>query len=67
MEKLLLSPEEAAAVVGVGRTTMYQLLSSGAIRSIQVGKLRRIPVAALNDWVAQQVAETQSELVSSHS
>jgi len=49
--RLLLRPEEAADALSVSRTTLYGLLASGAIRSVKVGGLRRIPVEALENYV----------------
>jgi excisionase family DNA binding protein len=50
---LLVRPEDAARVLGVGRTKVYELMRSGALRSVRVGGLRRVPVAALNEFVAR--------------
>jgi excisionase family DNA binding protein len=46
-------PEDAARVLGVGRTKVYELIRSGALRSVRVGGLRRVPVAALNEFVTR--------------
>jgi excisionase family DNA binding protein len=54
---LLVSPEDAARVLGVGRTKVYELMRSGALRSVRVGGLRRIPVAALAEFVARLEAD----------
>ncbi len=54
---LLVCPEDAARVLGVGRTKVYELMHSGALRSVRVGGLRRIPVAALAEFVARLEAE----------
>jgi excisionase family DNA binding protein len=54
---LLVRPEDAARVLGVGRTKVYELMRSGALRSVRVGGLRRIPVAALDEFVARLEAE----------
>ena len=40
--KKLLSAEELAQELGVGRTTAYALLWSGQIPSMKVGRLRKI-------------------------
>lgn len=48
---VLLTVEEAARRLGVGRSTMYGLLSRGEIESIQIGHLRRIPVDAVGTFV----------------
>jgi excisionase family DNA binding protein len=50
--RLLLTVEEAADQLGVGRTVMYRLLSSGAVKSVTLGRLRRIPRECLSDFVA---------------
>lgn len=54
---LLVCPEDAARVLGVGRTKVYELMRSGALRSVRVGGLRRIPVAALAEFVARLEAD----------
>jgi excisionase family DNA binding protein len=50
-EHLVLTVEEAAERLGVGRTMMYSLVKSGAIESICIGRLRRIPQDALETFV----------------
>ena len=50
---VLLRPEDAARALGVGRTKVYELMRSGALRSVRVGGLRRVPVAALNEFVTR--------------
>ena len=49
--RLLLSVEEAAERLGIGRSLMYELISSGQINSIHVGRLRRITPEALTAYV----------------
>jgi excisionase family DNA binding protein len=49
--RLLLRPEEAAQVLGLGRTKVYELMGSGALRSVRVGNSRRISAAALAEFV----------------
>jgi excisionase family DNA binding protein len=44
---LVLTVEEAADRLGVGRTLMYSLVNSGAIESVRIGRLRRVPADAL--------------------
>jgi excisionase family DNA binding protein len=53
LPKLLLTVEEAAERLGVGRTTMYALIKTGAVESVPVGgRLRRIPPDALETYIA---------------
>jgi excisionase family DNA binding protein len=49
--KLLLTVEEAAEAMSLGRTLMYQLIKDRQVRSIKVGRTRRIPTAALHEYV----------------
>jgi excisionase family DNA binding protein len=49
--KLLLTPAEAAELLGVGRTTIYELMNSGDIPSVRIGRARRIPAADLVAFV----------------
>ena len=51
MERLLLSPEEAAEVLGVGRSRIYDLMRKRELVSVRIGKCRRVPVAALKAYV----------------
>lgn len=55
-ERLLLRIPEAADRLGLGRSTVYELIQSGALPVIRVGRAIRIPARALNDWVVQQSA-----------
>jgi len=52
-EKLLLTVVEAAHRLGIARTLMYELLGSGQIRSVHVGRLHKIPADALDAFVAR--------------
>lgn len=50
--RLLLTPEEAADRLALSRTTIYELIRTGELRSVKIGRARRIPVAALGEYVA---------------
>lgn len=41
MEKLLLTAEETAEVLGIGRSKVYELLRAGTIQSVRTGASRR--------------------------
>jgi excisionase family DNA binding protein len=51
MDKLLLTPQEAAAVLGIGRRTVYELIAGQRLPSVKIGACRRIPVEALRRYV----------------
>jgi excisionase family DNA binding protein len=49
---LLVRPEDAASALGVSRTKVYELMASGRLSSLKIGRSRRIPVEALNAFVS---------------
>lgn len=52
-ERIVLTVEEVAQRLGIGRTMVYALVRSGDIESIAIGRLRRIPVEAVDDFVSR--------------
>ena len=53
LERLLLRPAEAAEILGVSRSKLYELIAQGKIPSVRLdeGRLIRVPVAALKALV----------------
>jgi excisionase family DNA binding protein len=51
MEKLLLTAEETAEVLGIGRTKVYELIRLGLLESVKIHGSRRIPTAAVRSYV----------------
>lgn len=51
MNPVLLTVEDAAQALALGRTKVYELVESGALRSVKIGRSRRIPVQALHEFV----------------
>jgi excisionase family DNA binding protein len=49
--RLLLTPEEAAEVLRVGRTTVYALMKSGDLHPVHIGRSCRISQAELDRYV----------------
>ncbi len=50
--RLLYTPTEAGAMLGLGRTKVYELMLSGALRSVRIGTARRVPAEALTEFVS---------------
>lgn len=50
-ERVTLRPEEAAQRLGVSRTVVYRLIAEGRIRSLKIGRSRRVSVDALRAFV----------------
>ena len=54
---LLLSVEEGAAQLRIGRSRMFDLLRRGEVLSVKVGGSRRIPYDSLRAYVNRLVTE----------
>ena len=60
-ENLLYKPEAAAAELGIGRSKVFELMASGALPSVRIGRSRRITRQALEDFVAALVDAHRSD------
>ena len=60
-EKLLISPQQAAERLSISRGHVYTLLARGEIESIRIGRARRIPIEALEVFVARERAAALDE------
>lgn len=47
----LLKPEAAAQALEIGRSKIYQLLESGELESVKIGRSRRISEKALEAYI----------------
>jgi excisionase family DNA binding protein len=60
-DQLLVTPEEAARRLSVGRTTIYELMSSGELQSVNIGRCRRVPVSSLSLFVNKLIGDVAVE------
>ena len=51
-ELQLYTIEEAAAMLRMGRTKIFDLLRNGRLRSVREGRAHRIPPTAIADYIA---------------
>ena len=58
-ERRVFSVVEAAAILGISRSKLYEFIAAGEIRSIRIGRLRRIPVAAVDEFIASRESGPQ--------
>ncbi len=58
-EQLLFTPAQAAQALQVSRTRLYELLNAGRLRSIKIGASRRIPRAALEEYISKLLSEQE--------
>jgi excisionase family DNA binding protein len=55
--KVLVSIEEAAAMLSLGRTLAWNLVRSNELRSVKIGNTRRVVVASLHEYVGRQLVQ----------
>jgi len=61
IEKLLLRPREVAEAIGVGRSKTYQLIASGEIPSIRIGRSVRVPKFLLDRYIEERLMVARRE------
>jgi excisionase family DNA binding protein len=59
---LLLTVKEAAALIGIGRSTLYRLMDAGEVDSVHIGSSRRIPLGSAYAFVERVTGSTISHL-----
>lgn len=52
-EILLYRPEDAARVLGIGRSKVFEEMAAGRLKSVRIGRARRVSRSALEEYVAQ--------------
>ena len=52
-----LSVDETMAVIGIGRTKLYEMLNSQVLPSARLGHLRRIPEDAVQQYMESLLAK----------
>jgi excisionase family DNA binding protein len=57
MERALITPIEAAEMLGISRATLFRLMRRGDFPVIRVESCPRIPVRALHRWIDSQTGE----------
>ena len=55
MAENLMTVTDVATRLAIGRTTVYELIANGGLRTIKIGRCRRIPESALDEGIARQV------------
>lgn len=61
-EKLLLRVEEAARMLNIGRSAVYDLMRLRVLTSVKIGRCRRIPASALREYVDTIAAAARSDV-----
>lgn len=51
MQLIAVSPNEAARLCSIGRTTLYAAISTGELKSVKIGTRRLITIDAIRAWL----------------
>ncbi|RBY92948.1 helix-turn-helix domain-containing protein [Blastococcus sp. TF02A-30] len=46
-------PDTGLALGGLGRTKVYELITSGELRTVKIGRRRFVPASAVEEYVAR--------------
>jgi excisionase family DNA binding protein len=61
-ERVLLTVEEAGRQLRIGKTKMYELVKSGELESVLIGRLRRIHIDSVKAYAARIVEQHKRDL-----
>jgi len=54
----VMTPKQVAGYLQLGRDKTYQMLKSGELPCVRIGRTYRIQRCALEDWLARRAAES---------
>jgi len=60
MTRLLLTVPEAAQALAISRSKLYELIASGLVRSVRIDGSRRIPIEALESYIARLLDQEET-------
>ena len=63
MEKLTYNAAEAANVLGISKSHVYQLIREKRIPVLELGKRKVIPIVALETWIQQNSVIQEKSLL----
>jgi len=55
MDQILVTVEAAARLLSIGRSLCYELIASGQLPRVKVGRRTLVPVSALHEWVDRKL------------
>jgi excisionase family DNA binding protein len=54
---ILVSVADAARMLSIGRTAAWELVRKRKIKSVKIGRTRRLPIAAIEEYVQRLMDE----------
>ena len=61
MEKILLRAREVAEALGVAKSTAYELMATGQLPVVRIGRSVRVPLDALRQRIERLTADDSQE------
>jgi excisionase family DNA binding protein len=58
---LAVRPSQAAQMLGIGMTKLYELLDEGGLESFHIGRSRRITTASIARYIERQLTVANSK------
>ena len=55
--KVLCSVPDLAAMLSIGRTAAWELVRKRTIRSVKIGRTRRVPLSAIHEYLERLLDE----------
>lgn len=55
---VLVTVEEAARRLSIGRTATYMLVLKGELQSVKIGRTRRVVVTSITDYITRLLEES---------
>jgi len=59
--RVLYIPEEAARLLSIGRSKVYEYLATGTLKSLRLGRSRRISASAIEEFVSAHEQEADMD------
>ena len=57
VEPICVRINDAARMIGVGRTKLYELIATGELETVKIGKAMRVTTASLHELVRRHLSD----------
>ena len=54
VEPICVRINDAARMIGIGRTKLYELISTGELEAVKIGKATRVTTASIHELVSRR-------------
>jgi len=55
MDKQLLTIEETAEILSLGKTKIYEFINTNQLKAVKIGKSRRVVARSIEDFVDRRI------------